>query len=182
VAGEYDLHVEVVGVDGRSLSPPIDLGQITIISPDRLFTLPDDISQPLALQFGDLASLRGYDLLTPSAAPGEPVRLTLYWQVDRQPNEVFSTFVHLVGPDGQIVEQGDQWPGGLPSNTWAAGQVIIDEYAIQLPEDAPPGTYQIVLGLYSTADGVRLPIVAENSQTLPGDQFVLPLPLEVVAR
>jgi hypothetical protein len=128
-----------------------------------------------------LASLRGYDLLTPSAAPGEPVRLTLYWQVDRQPEEIFSTFVHLVRPDGQIVEQGDQWPGGLPSSTWAAGLVIIDEYTIQLPEDAPPGTYQIKLGLYTPANGVRLPIIEDGQTLLPGDQFVLPLPLEVVA-
>ncbi|MAT99100.1 MAG: hypothetical protein CL608_18295 [Anaerolineaceae bacterium] len=182
VVGEYDLRVEVVAGNGRSLSAPLDLGTITVVSPDRLFTLPDDLAQPLALQFGDLASLRGYDLLTPSAAPGESVRLTLYWQVNRQPDEIYSTFVHLIGPDGQIVEQGDQWPGGLPSNTWAAGQVIIDEYAIQLPENAPTGTYQIVLGLYAPASGVRLPVAAEDGAMLSDDQFVLPLPLEVIAR
>ena len=48
-----------------------------------------------------------------------------------------------------------------------------------LPEEAPAGTYQIVLGLYPAASGVRLPIVAEDGAALPGDQFVLPLPLEV---
>jgi hypothetical protein len=181
-AGNYDLKIEVMAADGRSLSTPIDIGTINIVSPDRLFTLPDNISQPLALQFGDLASLRGYDLLSSSAAPGDPVHLTLFWQVDRQPGEIYSAFVHLVGSDGQIVAQGDQWPGGLPSNTWAPGQVIIDEYAVQLPEDAPSGTYQIVMGLYAPANGVRLPIVAEDGQALPGDQFVLPLSLEVFAR
>jgi hypothetical protein len=174
--------VEVVAEDGRSLSVPLDLGTIAVVSPDRLFALPDDIGQPLALQFSDVASLRGYDLLTPSAAHGEQVKLTLYWQVARQPGEIFSTFVHLVGPGGQIVEQGDQWPGGLPSTTWAAGQIIIDEYAIQLPDDAPTGVYQIVLGLYSPASGVRLPVVAEDGLPQPNDQFVLPLPLEVITR
>jgi hypothetical protein len=182
VAGDYDLRVEVVAEDGRSLSVPLDLGTIAVVSPDRLFALPDDIGQPLALQFSDVASLRGYDLLTPSAAHGEQVKLTLYWQVARQPGEIFSTFVHLVGPGGQIVEQGDQWPGGLPSTTWAAGQIIIDEYAIQLPDDAPTGVYQIVLGLYSPASGVRLPVVAEDGLPQPNDQFVLPLPLEVITR
>ncbi|MCB9008409.1 MAG: hypothetical protein H6656_13740 [Ardenticatenaceae bacterium] len=43
----------------------ISLGTINIISPDRLFELPGDISQPLNLQFGDLATLHGYDLLSP---------------------------------------------------------------------------------------------------------------------
>ena len=180
-AGDYDLQLEVVDGDGRSLdSPLIDLGTITVVSPDRLFTLPNDIGQSLALQFGDLAHLRGYTLLTPSAAPGEPVHLALYWQVNGQSDEILSTFVHLVGPDGRTVVQGDQWPGGLPSTTWAEGQVIIDEYAIQLPDEAPPGSYQIVLGLYSPARGTRQPIFAEDGQPLPNDQFALPL--EVVAR
>ncbi|MCB8925026.1 MAG: hypothetical protein H6652_05305 [Ardenticatenaceae bacterium] len=177
-AGLYELQVEVVAEDGRSLAPPISLGTIEVVSPDRLFNLPDDVGQPIWLHFGDLVSLRGYDVAQETAVPGNPVELTLFWQVERQPAEIYSTFVHLVGPDGQIVVQGDQWPGGLPSNTWANGQVIIDEYAIQLPEDAPLGSYQIVLGIYAPANGQRLPITAEDGVVL-GDQFVLPLPLEV---
>ncbi|MFZ1397749.1 MAG: hypothetical protein WAS33_12660, partial [Candidatus Promineifilaceae bacterium] len=177
-AGLYELQVEVLGGDGRSLTSPLALGPIEVVSPDRLFRLPDDVGQPIWLRFGDLVNLRGADLQTPAAAPGEPVRLTLFWQVAHQPDEIFSTFVHLVGPEGQIVVQGDQWPGGLPSNTWAAGQVLIDQYAIQLPQDAPLGRYQIVLGLYAPGNGLRLPLTAEDGAAL-GDQFVLPLPLEV---
>jgi hypothetical protein len=181
VTGEYGLQVDLVDENGRSLNaPPIDLGSINISSADRLFALPEDLSQPLTLQFGDLATLRGYDLPTSSAAPGEPVELTLYWHIDRQADDIISTFVHLLGPDGRIIVQGDQWPGGLPSDGWIPGQVIIDEYAIQLPEDAPLGTYKIVLGLYPPATGVRLPIVGEDGLALPEDQFVLPLPLEVI--
>lgn len=180
-AGIYDLQVEVVDGNGRSPnSPSIQLGQLNVVSPDRLFSLPDDVGQPVWLHFGDLMSLRGYDVATTTAVPGDPVQLTLFWQVDRQPDEILSTFVHLVGPDGQIVAQGDQWPGGLPSTTWAVGQVIIDAYAIALPEGAPAGTYQIVLGLYPAASGVRLPILAEDGAALDGDQFALPQPLEVV--
>ena len=182
-AGTYDLQLELQPENGRfPNSSSINLGQLNVVSPDRLFTLPPDIAQPLVLQFGSLASLRGYDLVTPSVLPGEAMQMTLYWQAQQSAQQLVSTFVHLVGPNGQIVVQGDQWPGGLPSNTWAEGQVIIDEYKIELPEGAPKGTYQIVLGLYISASGVRLPILDEAGQTLPGDQYVLPLPLEVVAR
>ncbi len=183
VTGDYVLQVELVDENGRSLNAPtINLGNINITSPDRLFALPEDVGQPLNLQFGDLASLRGYNLTTQVAKPGEPVQFTLYWQAAHQTDEIISTFVHLVGPDGQIVVQGDRWPGGLPSNGWAPGQVIIDEYAIQLPDDAQPGAYQVVLGLYSPATGVRLPVLAEDGSGLSDDQFVLPMPLEVIAR
>ncbi|VAW43466.1 hypothetical protein MNBD_CHLOROFLEXI01-543 [hydrothermal vent metagenome] len=181
-AGEYLLRLKLVSENGRSLdSQPIDLGNITVVSPDRLFTLPDGIEQPLTLQFGDLASLRGVSLPQQTAVPNETINLTLYWQAASQPAEILSTFVHLVGPDGNVVAQGDQWPGGLPSTTWVNGQVIIDKYAIQLPEDAPLGAYQIVVGLYAPETGVRLPIFAADGQPLPNEQFVLPLPLEVIA-
>lgn len=181
--GAYALRLKVVDGNGRSLdSQPIDLGNITVVSSDRLFTLPDNIEQPLMLQFSDLASLRGYSLPRPTAVPGESINLTLYWQAASQSAEILSTFVHLVGPDGNVLAQGDQWPGGLPSTTWAAGQVIIDEYTIPLPGDAPLGQYQIVVGLYASATGVRLPVFAEDSQQLSHNQFVLPLQLEVIAR
>ncbi|MCB9008408.1 MAG: hypothetical protein H6656_13735 [Ardenticatenaceae bacterium] len=66
------------------------------------------------------------------------MQLTLFLAGVRQTDEIYSTFVHLVGPDGQIVKQGDQWPGGsCPATPGRQGQVIIDEYAIVLPEDAP---------------------------------------------
>jgi hypothetical protein len=190
IAGEYALRLKLVDENGRSLdSSIINLGNINIVSPDRLFTLPDNIEQPVMLQFDEFVSLRGYDLVSQTApAPSrgqavssDPILFTLYWQAASQPAEILSTFVHLVGPNGRVVAQGDQWPGGLPSTTWAAGQVIIDEYSIQLPEDAPLGSYQIVVGLYAPATGVRLPIFAADGQPLPDDQFVLPLPLEVVA-
>jgi 4-amino-4-deoxy-L-arabinose transferase-like glycosyltransferase len=171
---------ELVDEHGNSIQAHIPLGTISVTSPDRLFRLPDDVSQPVVLRFGDLISLRGFDLQTGTAVPGNPVQLKLYWQVERQPDEIYSIFVHLVGPDGQIVAQGDQWPGGLPGNTWAAGQIIIDEYAIQLPQDAPLGRYQIVLGVYMPSNGLRLPITPDDGPTLPIDHFVLPLPLEVV--
>lgn len=175
------LHLGLADADGRSLSnKTLNLGTINITVSDRLFSLPENIAQPLALQFGDLASLRGYDLATSTAAPGEPVNFTLYWQVGRQPTEILSTFVHLVAADGRIITQGDQWPGGLPSNSWVAEQVIIDEYSIVLPEDAPEGLYQIVLGLYAPASGLRLPIFAEDGQEIPNDQFILPGGYEIV--
>ncbi|MCP4421766.1 MAG: hypothetical protein GY805_34570, partial [Chloroflexi bacterium] len=181
-AAEYDFWLELLDENGRPLdSPSILLGILNIVSPDRLFTLPDDIDQPLLLYFDELANLRGYDFPNQTAVPGDPIQLTLYWQIERQPAEILSTFVHLLGPNGGVVVQGDQWLSGLPSTTWAAGQVIIDEYAIKLPDDAPLGNYQVIVGLYPPATGVRLPIFTADGQLLADDQFILPLPLEVIA-
>ena len=50
----------------------------------------------------------------------------------------------------------DRWPSGLPSNIWAQGQVIVDEYEFKLPSDIEPGNYSVAVGLYDAENGQRL--------------------------
>ncbi|MEJ2749752.1 MAG: hypothetical protein P8183_17865, partial [Anaerolineae bacterium] len=68
-----------------------------------------------------------------------------------------------------------------PSNTWAAGEVIVDEYAITLPPDASTGQYQVAVGLYTAADGVRLPAVDGAGTAVPDNRVILPITLTVEA-
>jgi hypothetical protein len=50
---------------------------------------------------------------------------------------------------------GDAQPGqgSVNTTTWAPGDLILDEYQLQLPPDAPPGEYEIEIGLYDPAGG-----------------------------
>jgi hypothetical protein len=34
----------------------------------------------------------------------------------------------------------------------------MDEYALEVPRDVPPGEYQIRVGIYRASDGARLPV------------------------
>ena len=191
IQGQYSLPVPPAlpaGDYAVTLAPcatcaPYVLGQVTVLATDRLFALPDDVGLPLAYTFtgrgGEEMVLRGAALATPAVEPGDAVRLTLYWQTTAQPADLYTVFVHLVGPDGTIVAQGDQWPGGLPSNTWAAGQVVVDGYVIELPAEAPAGVYQVVVGLYTAADGVRLAVVNPAGEAVPDDKVFLALALVV---
>ena len=86
------------------------------------------------------------------------MQLTVVWQVETPPEEVVTAFVHLVAPDDSIPAQGDRWPGLTLSTGWAAGQVIMDSYAIPLPAGAPPGVYRVAVGLYRATDGTRLAV------------------------
>jgi hypothetical protein len=115
--------------------------------------------------------------LSPGAiAPGNAGQLTLYWQTDNQPEALYTAFVHLLDGQENVVAQADHWPGGLPSHTWAAGQVIVDQFALPVGTDVPPGPYQIAVGLYTADDGARLPV--DNG---PADRVILPQMLHVVA-
>jgi hypothetical protein len=179
-AGRYPLSISPTTADGTLLDgPAVVLGTVEIISPDRKFDLPPDIPTPLDYRSGDSIRLRGLDLATSQAAPGDEVHLTLYWQAEAQPDGLYTAFVHLLEPGGAIVAQADRWPDNSPSHTWAAGQVIVDEYAIPLPDSAPAGQYQIATGLYDAANGQPLTLLDANGMPVPDNRLILPIALSV---
>ncbi len=71
----------------------------------------------------------------------------------------YTAFVHASArrADGR---QHDQQPlsGFIPTSYWPPRQVIADDYALALLAGAPPGNYQIIVGLYDLATMNRLPL------------------------
>ena len=72
----------------------------------------------------------------------------------------YTAFVHLIGPDGKLYGQVDHTPGAgaYPTTGWLVGEYITDLYTLPLAADAPPGAYQIEIGLYNPNTGERLPL------------------------
>lgn len=178
-AGSAPVQAQLLDADGTPLAPPVILGSVTIAAIDRLFALPQTIQQPLDYRFGDGVRLRGVDLSSQTAAAGDAVTVTLYWEVIRPPSQLVTAFVHVIGADGQNVTQSDQWPGGLPVDLWAAGQVIVDRATIEIPPQTPPGTYPLAAGLYTAVDGVRLPVVDSAGTAVSDNRVLLPVSLTV---
>jgi hypothetical protein len=81
--------------------------------------------------------------------PGDTVKVDLTWRGLKSWPDNYTAFVHLLGPDGKVHGQVDQWPvqGTLPTLSWTAGQVVDDPYTITLPPEAPSGKYQSGSGL-----------------------------------
>jgi len=95
---------------------------------------------------------------TSQASAGDSIPILLRWTTTRPITEDLSIFVHLIGPDGQLIAQSDSAAvnGLAPSFTWAAGQPIADRRAILLPAHIAPGRYTVRVGLYRRSDQVRL--------------------------
>ncbi|NKQ36517.1 MAG: hypothetical protein HF973_12975 [Chloroflexi bacterium] len=176
--GKAALAIRPLTADGRPLGAEVVLEEVEIIGMERLFELPP-VEIPLAADFGGVAQLRGMDRLADTAVPGDTVPLTLYWQVDGRAPELVSVFVHVLNGQGEPVAQSDQWPGGLPSDIWAEGQIIVDEHAIPLPADLPPGEYRLAVGLYTPHNGQRLPATDAAGDPLPDNRLILPITLVV---
>ncbi len=185
-AGRYPLSVAVCRDGSDPICEQTILGEVEVFALDRLFSVPEDIQFPLQLNLtgrgGEEIILQGATVESSELTPGEPLQLTLYWQSLAEPVELYTAFVHIVESEGAHdanVAQGDQWPGGLPSTTWAPGQVIVDSYAIELPADMPAGAYLIAVGLYTAADGMRLEMRNAAGEDIPENRFFLPLVVEV---
>lgn len=165
--------------DGQSVGEMVELTNVSVMTTDRVFTLPDQIPLPVAVRFEPGITLRGAGPVSLSAAIGDHVSLTLYWQAEGKTEEPVTAFVHLVDENGTIVTQIDRWPAGLPSNIWAPGQVIIDEYELPIPSTVKPGVYRIVVGLYNANDGLRFAVRDEDGQQTTDDSVFLPLTVEI---
>jgi len=134
------------------------------------------------VNFGDTAVFLGYDLQTPTVAPGGVVTVATWWQVARPlPDAVL--FTQAIGPDGRPIAQADRLD--VPGASWQAGDQFIQLHQFTLPEETAVGQYPLIVGLYTCPAGCpqqtapqRLPIL--NPAGLPADH--LPLTnLEVVA-
>jgi 4-amino-4-deoxy-L-arabinose transferase-like glycosyltransferase len=170
------LRVQLVAPSGAAL--PVTggdtlLGELTLDLRERMYEIPP-IAQPLAAQIGEDIRLLGYDLDVADGRAGSELRLTLYWQAIATPPDSYTVFNQLIGADGQIYGQFDSPPQGAAwlTATWLPGEVVVEERLIPIWADAPAGSYQLAVGLYSAADGVRLPVTVDGVSQ-PGDQLIV---------
>ena len=122
-----------------------------------------------AINFDNQVLLTASKVDRDSMRPGETIKVDLTWRGLKTWSDNYTAFVHLVGPDGKVHGQIDQWPvqGTLPTSSWSAGQVVDDPYAVTLLPDAPSGKYQVEVGWYLLATLRRLNVL--DSAGRPSD-------------
>lgn len=177
--GRARLTLQVLGPDGQPWPTAegetvFTLADVTVESRPMLRRVPRS-AQRVEVDFGSAVGLRGYRV-EGQARPGGELRLTYYWLARAQPDQIYAVFNHLIAPDGSRIAQADGWPqeGRLLTTHWLPGDIIEDHYTLTIPADAPPGPYQLYVGLYEAASGVRL-AAFEGGQRLPEDHWTLSL-------
>jgi len=181
-SGRYRLQVGVYNPETLERFGVMDeagnyLGESIILDYVQISEGPHGASAPQHLvdaSLGNKVTLWGYDVQTTTARPGETLRLVLYWRANKQVEEDYTVFVHLVDDTGRIWGQRDSQPenGFYPTSYWDVGEMVRDEYEVMVDPDVPPGLYKIEMGLYLLATGERLPYIDEQGQVL-GDAMVL---------
>ncbi|MFH1084934.1 MAG: hypothetical protein V1772_04145, partial [Chloroflexota bacterium] len=118
---------------------------------------PEDWASGAGVAFEEGLSLE-YVPADVAAQPGEFVLVRLRWGVAEAPPEGYIAFLHLLGPDGQVVSQVDGAPrnGLRPFTTMPPNGRLAECRALWVPSGAPAGAYPIEVGLYDSATGRRL--------------------------
>ncbi|MER3513178.1 MAG: hypothetical protein C4310_01170, partial [Chloroflexota bacterium] len=98
----------------------------------------------------------GYRLEVGQVGAGEAIHVDTVWQVTGASPGLVSILAHLAAPDGHLVGVGDGL--GVTPESWAIGDVIVQTHTIQVPEDAAPGLYTLLTGLYTLPEGRRFPV------------------------
>lgn len=126
------------------------------------------------------AVLLGYSLDREEVAPGETVNVTLYWKALAPLRQDYTVFVHLLGGHNPATgsplwagHDGQPDGGHYPTTRWQPGEVILDVHPLAVPPDAPPGEYQLEIGLYLLETMERLPANDWLGNPLP-DNAALP--------
>ena len=62
--------------------------------------------------------------------------------------------------------------GGYPTHQWFVGEIILDRHCLQVDPNAPPGVYQIEIGMYILETMERLAVRDADGRPV-GDRILL---------
>jgi hypothetical protein len=170
-AGDYDVVLALVEPAGTVRGRSMTVGQVAIRQAGCDLPLPPE-AVPVNALFGNSLRLLGYQL----SRDGDRLTLTPHWRADQLIARDYKIFVHVVDPTNDLrVAQDDSKPlrWTYPTPLWAAGEVVVDEIPLSL-EEAPPGSYRLIVGTYDADTKERTPVIGGSGQLLPDSQFILP--------
>jgi 4-amino-4-deoxy-L-arabinose transferase-like glycosyltransferase len=169
--GNLNLLVGLYRANPQSIVVQRIAGAITVKGRPHYFAAPQ-VSVRSDTRFGDLARLSGYDMDQEKGS----LHLILHWQALGPTSSSFKVFAHILDSGGNIINQGDQVPGGgaFPTTSWVKGEYLMDEYNISLPSTQAA---QIAIGMYDIVSGARLPAFNGSNQPL-GDRILLPVRID----
>ncbi len=166
--GEYALELAFTRPNLAPFGEPLRVA--TLSRPPDVSRTPLSPDHPLDITVGNVITLAGYDA-PERLAPGDPLRLALYWQMEDLVERDFKVFVHLFAPEGALVAQSDVVPVGwsYPTTAWQPGETIRDVHLILLDGDLPRGDYRVLVGMYDPETGARLPLRDAQGTPLADD-------------
>jgi len=118
--------------------------------------------------FDDLITVLGYEVSPRSLEPGQTLEVALFLQATQPITEDYVLALQLLSPvpgDDTALINFNTIPGGgnYPTYVWEPGEVIVDRYRLQVPEQVEQVQAWQVEGIfYRLSDGERLPVTVDG--------------------
>jgi hypothetical protein len=143
--------VTLISESGEIVGPTAVIDQIEVTMPGRPAQFRPQYPLELPMDGAGL-TLLGYNQDRTSAAPGEAVLLTLFWERTAGPLPSTTT-VQLLDGRGQLIHSWEVplIADGFDDNAWSTGQRLRAQHLLRLPSDLEGGAYQ-----FSIEDGYTL--------------------------
>jgi hypothetical protein len=150
---------------------PMSWSPATVFDTNTERTALDDSA---SFEFGLL--LAGYVVPTgTSLKRGETLELLTVWKLQNElPAEAseLKVFVHLMDAQSRVWGAEDRLD--LHPPTWERHDLLVQYHRVPLAADAPPGLYQLEIGLYAPITMERLALYADLASEQPvGDRLLL---------
>lgn len=91
---------------------------------------------------------------------GQTLHYQLHWEIRNRPDTNYWIFAHVVDENQQRYAQVDR---AFPTENLESNRFMTTEIPITIPEDAPAGTYKLVIGVYDPTNEQRLPLTTRDS-------------------
>lgn len=120
--------------------------------------------EPVRYRLGEHIRLTGYALSTTQIAPADILRVALQWETEAPLPQAYTVFVQLLDSASHVVGQRDAAPR-TPAVSWPVGASITDTHGLFVEPGTPPGPHRLIVGLYDSETGRRLPLIAGPAAT-----------------
>jgi hypothetical protein len=124
------------------------------------------------LNFANVVDLIGSEIRTPQVQAGQQVEVITYWRIATLYDQEAVLFTHMLSGDPARPVLAQQDVLDVPSYYWLPGDAFAQVHRFTIPGDAQPGSYPLEVGLYTSADQKRLPLLDASGETL-GDHVII---------
>jgi len=149
-------------VGGSSETPQEDIERL---KPFILDKAPPSIPNKVGINYDGKVNLLGYSIdPAGTVAPGQSLKLTMYWRSDKKLEEGWNLFTHVIDGSGERILNIDnvgplrEWRENrqaLWPSAWEAGKFYVDEQVFTMPQGIKTNKVQVVVGVWRESERLK---------------------------
>jgi hypothetical protein len=140
---------------------------------------PVPVKNGAILGDGQQIELVGATFLPPSVTPGDSTRVVLVFRALQPLAENWEIFVHVEDAEGRPERMNIDHPPRRPTSGWRSGEVVEDEFNINLPANWRVRGVNVFVGLWLPRTEARMKVRNPETVRTDGNNRVLLVQLPV---